>query len=261
MLATLCVVDKKPLPNFDQTKLLHLEQCALMVLQELQAWHMWNRVKALEQARARLLTVVKKTQPPTGEATIVRTDIVGSTTLWEKNPIAMQLALEIHDCIIRECLMCHNGYEIANEGDSFHLAFHDPVDAVAFCLKVQLQLYHADWSESILQHDVAAENKQGMFRGLRVRMGVHHGSVSTSSVSGGRVEYTGMTCYVTKHLETRLAHGGQIVTTLETWNLASSLGSKAIGDYQVRSLGKHIIWKGNAMNEGIVAKDIVELVS
>lgn len=67
------------------------------------------------------------------EATIVRTDVLGSTSLWEKDPVAMQTALEVHDEILRKCLMEHNGYEMDTAGDSFHLAFHDPVDAIAFC--------------------------------------------------------------------------------------------------------------------------------
>ena len=176
VLATLCVVDSKPHHDFDQSQLTQLEQHAYMVMQEIQNWSMWNKVEMLEKTRTRLLAVTEKSHPPTGEATIVRTDVAGSTALWEKNADAMQSALEIHDCILRECSLKHHGYEIDTAGDAFYLAFHDPVDAVKFALDTQQLLYEADWSEDILALP-EAESEGECFRGLRVRMGIVHGAV------------------------------------------------------------------------------------
>ena len=42
----------------------------------------------------------------------------------------MQRALDTHDTALRALLARYYGYEVTTEGDSFTMAFHDPVDAV-----------------------------------------------------------------------------------------------------------------------------------
>ena len=42
----------------------------------------------------------------------------------------MQRALDMHDTVLRALLARYYGYEVTTEGDSFTMAFHDPVDAV-----------------------------------------------------------------------------------------------------------------------------------
>lgn len=44
----------------------------------------------------------------------------------------MQRALDTHDTVLRALLARYYGYEVTTEGDSFTMAFHDPVDAVSF---------------------------------------------------------------------------------------------------------------------------------
>jgi class 3 adenylate cyclase len=39
--------------------------------------------------------------------------------------------------VMREAIRIHNGYEINTEGDSFHIAFLDVVEAINFCMEVQ----------------------------------------------------------------------------------------------------------------------------
>jgi hypothetical protein len=56
----------------------------------------------------------------------------------------MDAAVKKHHQIIRKQLQKHNGYESATEGDSFILAFHSPVDAVCFSLRVQVGPHLAD---------------------------------------------------------------------------------------------------------------------
>lgn len=43
----------------------------------------------------------------------------------------MQRALDTHDTVLRALLARYYGYEVTTEGDSFTMAFHDPVDAVS----------------------------------------------------------------------------------------------------------------------------------
>ena len=46
----------------------------------------------------------------------------------------MQVATPLHDRIMRAKLSHYNGYEVTTEGDAFTLAFHDPAEAVAWCM-------------------------------------------------------------------------------------------------------------------------------
>ncbi|KAK9831924.1 hypothetical protein WJX84_003216 [Apatococcus fuscideae] len=69
--------------------------------------------------------------------TIVTSDIEGSTELWEKDPEATNMALQLHDDIFRRYLSAYYGFELATEGDAFVLAFHSAPDAVMYCLTVQ----------------------------------------------------------------------------------------------------------------------------
>ena len=46
----------------------------------------------------------------------------------------MQVATPIHDRIMRAKISHYNGYEVTTEGDAFIVAFHDPADAVSWCM-------------------------------------------------------------------------------------------------------------------------------
>ena len=129
---------------------------------------------------------------PTGEVTIVYTDVQGSTSLWESCPSAMKEAQDIHDIIMRQCYSDHKGYEITTEGDAFNLAFQHPVDALAFALQCQQKLYQADWPKGILDHPDGKDEANLKFRGFRVRFGIHHGpTTSRIHENTGRTVYSG----------------------------------------------------------------------
>ena len=90
----------------------------------------------------------------TGEGqqlTLVATDVEGSTELWEADKTAMMAAISLHDCIMRDSLARHYGYEVATEGDSFTIAFHEPQDALAWAITAQqvVFLYAASWSSAV----------------------------------------------------------------------------------------------------------------
>ena len=69
----------------------------------------------------------------------VFTDVAGSTRLWEWDPEAMDRAIDLHNAMMRGMMGEFAGHEIRNEGDSFTIAFHDALDAVKFCLKVDFR--------------------------------------------------------------------------------------------------------------------------
>jgi len=207
-------------------------------------------------------------EPPTGNVTIVFTDVQGSTALWEANPNAMEDALRTHDDIMRKCCAEANGYEITTEGDAFQLAFHNPVDASAFCLQVQMDLYRAPWSDTILQNPHAQVDKVGKFRGLRVRMGMHHGpAASKLHEITGHTRYSGPTVMIAKGTE-GLCHGGQILMTIDAYRQVSGR-LRDLDDPQVLDLGEHLLYSDKSRGEntynkggdsGDVYKFVVQLV-
>jgi class 3 adenylate cyclase len=232
---------------------------AVLAAQHIENWSLRRETEKLETARKRAVSFSEKRSPPDDVAALIFTDIQGSTTLWESNPRAMQAALELHDKIMRKCIAKHHGYEVLTEGDAFHIAFHDAVDATSFALEVQKELQHAQWDDEILALPDAADDGKG-FRGVRVRIAIHCGDVKSqvNKVSGRR-EYSGQTYHITKSLE-HMSHGGQVLATHDVWNAVSYLSDSKLGSPQVIDLGTHVLWTSKSQREGVIAKGVVELV-
>ncbi|CAE7814517.1 UAC1, partial [Symbiodinium necroappetens] len=207
-------------------------------------------VQPKAKPRARL-AITAKSKPPTGDShdfTMVFTDVQGSTSLWEANPRAMELALRLHDATIRQVLAKHSGYEVTTEGDAFQIAFHDTADAVAFCLDTQQELLRCDWPNATLSHPDAAASSDGAWRGLRVRMGLHSGrpaSVTKHEVTG-RWRYAGPSVAMAKAIE-GVCHGGQIIMSASSFYLIDGLLT-SLGSPQVVDLGDHIL-EGHGLTE------------
>ena len=164
---------------------------------------------------------------PTGWVSLVFTDIQGSTALWERLGNAFQAALDVHDRTVRSAIAAHGGYEVKTEGDAFMIAFGDVNQAVAFCLDAQERLYHADWPESVLGDPV--------FRGLRVRMGVHVGDpLCRPDPVTGRMDYYGRMVNRAARIGAA-GHGGQIVLS------AAAYAAMTPVDAVVSDLGWHAL--------------------
>ncbi|KAL7491713.1 hypothetical protein ACHAWT_001979 [Skeletonema menzelii] len=216
----------------------------------------------------RTMQTIKKMVIPSGEVTIIYTDVQGSTALWEADPMSMKKATDIHDSIIRRCYSDHGGYEITTEGDAFNLAFQHPADAIGFALKAQLALYRAKWPEGTLNHPDGCDNEKKKFRGFRVRFGMHHGpTTSTVHKTTGRTTYQGEAVEVAKAIE-KMSHGGQILTTVETWRTVSGMAEQLLGSPQVMDCGEHLLWdpkksdlaKKKSSSKKVLSKRIVQLV-
>lgn len=194
---------------------------------------------------------------PEGKVSVVITDIQGSTMMWEQNASVMKDALDIHDTIIRKCYVKQGGYEITTEGDSFHLAFHHPLDALSFCLDCQHKLFNANWSQEILELSNAKFDSNRAMRGLRVRMGIHHGpTTSKIHVVTKRTYYNGEGLELAKAME-KASHGGQIVTNVETWRAVSGMAERYLGSPQVLDLGVHEL---QGKGDTVYTKSLVQLV-
>ena len=79
---------------------------------------------------------------------------------------------------------------MATEGDAFTMAFHDPIDAIAWALNVQHRLLTLPWPAEILEHPECTKQTGAdgtntpIFCGLRVRMAIHTGKPDSMQVSG-----------------------------------------------------------------------------
>lgn len=157
------------------------------------------------------------TDPPTGNLSIVFTDIFKSTAIWETNTEAMTQAMHIHDSAIRTLSTINQGYEVKQNGDGFMLAFPTATTAVQFCLDVQEQLLDQAWPKGILKlaHGKVSTDEQGhvLFRGLKLRMSAHWGQpVCTWNEVIHRMDYLGpMVNRAARFIE--VTEAGQVVVS------------------------------------------------
>lgn len=85
-------------------------------------------------------------QPPP-QWTFLFTDLVASTQLWEEHPEAMDAALARHDRLLREVMLRHGGRIFNTAGDSFHVAFYRPYDALLAAVEAQAALVAEPWGQ------------------------------------------------------------------------------------------------------------------
>lgn len=259
IVASLCVMDFQERPDFTKEHEVQQEQIANLIAREIENWSLRREMTKLENLRKEIGSHKNKSFPPETNVAICFTDVQGSTSLWEANPETMQEALNLHDQIMRSCCAQSHGYEVTTEGDAFFIAFHDSVDAIRFALTAQKELHNAPWSDEILELPDACDDGQG-FRGLRVRIAIHCGSVSSGiNEVSGRKEYTGETVNIAKSLE-HMSHGGQILVTQDAWAAASYLAETELKSPQVIALGTHVLLSGTSKCDGIITKAIVQLV-
>ncbi|AGF85754.1 tyrosine kinase family protein [Moumouvirus goulette] len=158
---------------------------------------------------------------PTGDVTVVFTDITSASQLWENYAIVMKDAVITHNEIIRDLIQKHKGYESItslerNSGEgSFCVIFSTSNDAIEFAIDVQLQMLQANWSDKLLKITHTREeldhNDTIIYRGLRVRIGINSGPVKIIRDNTiGKYYYSGPTVNTVKEI-TLTTHGGQIL--------------------------------------------------
>jgi class 3 adenylate cyclase len=162
-------------------------------------------------------TPTDEMQGPTGEICLVFTDVQDSTKLWEVYQNSMEKALFLHDDIMRNLIDQNNGFEVKTEGDAFMVAFKEPIDALKWAMQAQLELLGANWPEELLDGRVesSAEMRDSsgnlLYRGLRVRMGMHLGSPFCKlDPRTGRMDYFGPMVNRSARVSGK-AQGGQVV--------------------------------------------------
>eukprot|EP01091_Cochliopodium_minus_P000267 TRINITY_DN1027_c0_g1_i13.p1 TRINITY_DN1027_c0_g1~~TRINITY_DN1027_c0_g1_i13.p1 ORF type:complete len:553 (-),score=212.61 TRINITY_DN1027_c0_g1_i13:761-2197(-) len=180
--------------------------------------------------------------PPTGTVTLVFTDVKGSTVQWEKDPETMAPAISIHNKIMRKKLEDYQGYEVKTEGDAFMVAFAECINAVKWCLDLQMTLMNEEWPEQLLKNEESAieydSKKRMIYRGLKVRMGINKGEPSAEpDPVTGRMDYFGQMVNQSARVE-GIADGGQILISGTVWEEVEPK-LKELGDPIHKDLGTH----------------------
>lgn len=152
---------------------------------------------------------------PSGEVTLLFTDIEGSTRLWETQPEAMAGALRRHDDILRQAIEAHRGYVFKTVGDAFCAAFSSARHAVLAALAAQRQLQAEPWPDTVV---------------LRVRMALHSGRCEERDG-----DYFGPVVNRTARLEAA-GHGGQLLLSAAT---TAQLRCAPVDGLTLEDLGSH----------------------
>ncbi|HUP85975.1 MAG TPA: protein kinase [Acidimicrobiales bacterium] len=134
---------------------------------------------------------------PTGVLTFCFTDIVGSTGLWETQPVAMSQALVLHDKTIATAAERQGGRLIDSmgEGDSTVSVFDSPIAAVTAAIDLTRALEGVSWPNGLA---------------IRARAALHTGETEQR---GGT--YFGLTMSTAARLR-GLADGGQVYLSKDT---------------------------------------------
>eukprot|EP01061_Rhynchopus_euleeides_P001257 TRINITY_DN1089_c0_g1_i15.p1 TRINITY_DN1089_c0_g1~~TRINITY_DN1089_c0_g1_i15.p1 ORF type:complete len:504 (+),score=167.03 TRINITY_DN1089_c0_g1_i15:56-1513(+) len=108
--------------------------------------------------------------------------------------------MEIHNEVMREACLDHEGYEVKTIGDAFMVSFSCPVKAAKFSLAVQTKLALRKWPVGLILPDA----------GMVVRIGVNYGpTIAEENPVTGRVDYRGGTVNLASRVEAK-AKGGTI---------------------------------------------------
>jgi predicted ATPase len=146
---------------------------------------------------------------PSGTVTFLFTDIEGSTRLLHELGDAYAEVLAEHRGVLREAFEAHGGAEVDTQGDAFFVAFGRAKDALAAA------------------HQAQAALQEGR---VRVRIGLHTGEPLLTEEG-----YVG----IDVHRAARIAavgHGGQVLVSQSTRDLAGSEGLRDLGEHRLKDL-------------------------
>lgn len=166
---------------------------------------------------SKLARLDHEVEAPTGDVSLVFTDIKSSTLLWENYPQPMRAAIKMHNEVMRRHLRLIGGYEVKTEGDAFMVAFPTVTSALLWCFTIQSQLLEVPWPHEIINSAVGQEvnDPEGncLFRGLSVRMGIHWGQpVCETDPVTRRMDYFGPMVNRAARISA-VADGGQITVS------------------------------------------------
>jgi predicted ATPase/DNA-binding SARP family transcriptional activator len=175
--------------------------------------------EANESHSARASAATDDRSQPTGTVTFLFTDQEQSSSLWDADPAAMDLAVNRHDAVVTSIIARWRGTVFSTAGDGFGAAFASHADAIRAALEAQSVLRAESWPTGIE---------------LRVRMGLHTGA--TFERDGN---YFGPPVNRAARIMAA-AHGGQVLVSQVTRELVDEqrLGHRFIdlGRHRLRGL-------------------------
>ncbi|MBN8519856.1 MAG: HDOD domain-containing protein [Candidatus Accumulibacter sp.] len=130
--------------------------------------------------------------------TFLFTDIEGSTSLWERESVAMRVALQRHNILLSSAIEGHGGYVFKTVGDAFCVTFDDAAEALRAACQIQTSVAAEKWPTRAA---------------LRVRVALHTGPAYLS-----HGDYFGTTVNRVARL-LAVTHGGQTLLTSKTETL------------------------------------------
>src|SRR5205814_6026073 len=146
---------------------------------------------------------------PSGTVTFLFTDIEGSTRLLHELGDAYADALAEHRRLLREAFARHGGVEVDTQGDAFFVAFARATDALA----------------------AAEDARRALAAGpIRVRMGLHTGEPQLTDEG-----YVGLDVHRAARISAA-GHGGQILLSQSTRDLAGADGLRDLGRHRLKDL-------------------------
>lgn len=131
----------------------------------------------------------------------------------------------LFNAVLRRVLKDYRGYEafcrlgseqVETNGAGLLCSIFESIDdALSWCSEVQNELLRIDWPPALLDYPETAgersfNEKHLLFRGLRVRMGIHFGMPRV--VHTHKPEFLGMAIETAAQITT-IAHGGQVLIT------------------------------------------------
>ena len=159
---------------------------------------------------------------PTGDVTLVFTDIEGSDARWSADLQGTRALIALHAAVIRAATAEFGGYEVKTSGDGFMLAFARPEDAAAFCARALDALSKVE---------------------LRIRLGAHRGApLCLTDPTTGRMDYYGPPANKAARLRDA-AHPGQALFSDEARSGEGGVWVD-LGEHVLRGIeGRHRLWQ------------------
>ena len=167
---------------------------------------------------------------PDGSVALLFSDIVGSTALNDRlGDKAWVRVLEAHDLLVRSKIEKRRGQVVKTGGDSFMVAFRDPVSAVLAARSIQRAL-------------ARTLDPRLRLTPVRVRIGVHHGVVVSRDG-----DYFGRNVAMSARVAA-LADGGEVLVTDAVRETTVESGDDRMrfedaGTVELKGLGEHTLWR------------------
>lgn len=174
---------------------------------------------------------------PTGDVTLVFTDLERSSELTERFGKPFEAVRDVHFRLLREALRDTGGFEVETAGDALLAAFHQAAAAVRFAVEAQQKIKSFHWPSLITG-----------LPPLKVRIGMHTGEPHIGrDEASGRPVYRGAVTNRAARVQ-GAAHGGQILLSGATQSLASTalppeVTLRPCGTHRLKGVGEMTLWQ------------------